>query len=114
MLTVHHLRRSQSERIVLAVRGARPRLRAQVLRPQQDQTCWQPAEYKALHHMGIAPVITDGDLRARRIGRDRRVHPRRSTVPVAWRAGLQDPDFARYLYWLHFANGTLQPIMGRT
>ena len=28
--------------------------------------------------------------------------------------GPDHPDFAHYLYWLHFANGTLQPSMGRS
>jgi glutathione S-transferase len=47
----------------------------------------------------------------------------RSTGRAAWLAararpgGLarsaSDRDFASYLYWLHFANGTLQPTMGR-
>ena len=27
--------------------------------------------------------------------------------------GPADPDFVPYLYWLHFANGTLQPTIGR-
>jgi len=27
--------------------------------------------------------------------------------------GAGDPDFASFLYWLHFANGTLQPYLGR-
>ncbi len=27
--------------------------------------------------------------------------------------GPDHPDFAAHLYWFHFANGTLQPVMGR-
>ena len=27
--------------------------------------------------------------------------------------GPDAPEYATYLYWLHFANGTLQPAMGR-
>ena len=29
------------------------------------------------------------------------------------RHGPDHPDFAAYLYWFHFANGNLQPAMGR-
>ena len=29
------------------------------------------------------------------------------------RLGPDHPDFASYLYWFHFANGNLQPVMGR-
>jgi glutathione S-transferase len=30
------------------------------------------------------------------------------------RLGPDHPDFASYLYWFHFANGNLQPVMGRS
>lgn len=39
--------------------------------------------------------------------------PARRQGPAGLARGPQEPDFASYLYWLHFANGTLQPIMGR-
>jgi glutathione S-transferase len=29
------------------------------------------------------------------------------------RLGPDHPDFASYLYWFHFANGNLQPVIGR-
>jgi glutathione S-transferase len=28
--------------------------------------------------------------------------------------GPAHPEFASYLYWFHFANGNLQPVMGRS
>ena len=30
------------------------------------------------------------------------------------RLGPDHPDFANYLYWFHFANGNLQPVLGRS
>ena len=45
----------------MALRGTGARLRAQALRSRADNRL-APDEYKALHPMGIAPVITDGDL----------------------------------------------------
>jgi glutathione S-transferase len=61
MLTVHHLGKSQSERIVwLCEELAIP---YELKRYARDPvTMLAPADYKALHPIGAAPVITDGDL----------------------------------------------------
>ena len=67
-----------------------------------------PAAYKALHPSGTAPVITDGDLVLAESGAI-------IDYIVAKHGGGQltlppsDADFANYLYWYHFANGSLMP-----
>ena len=61
MLTVHHLGISQSERIVWLCEELG--LDYQLVRyERRADNRLAPDEYKALHPMGIAPVITDGDL----------------------------------------------------
>jgi len=61
MLTVHHLGKSQSERIVwLCEELAIPYELKHTAR--DPKTMLAPPEYKALHTIGSAPVITDGDL----------------------------------------------------
>jgi glutathione S-transferase len=62
--------------------------------------------------MGIAPVITDGD---RVLGESGAIveYILAKRGPGGLARGPADPDFADYLYWLHFANGTLQPTIGR-
>ena len=59
MLTVHHLGKSQSERIVWLCEelGIPYELKLYARAP-----LLAPADYKALHPVGTAPVITDGDL----------------------------------------------------
>lgn len=114
MLTVHHLGKSQSERIVWLCEelGIPYELkiykRAPVLAPE---------DYRALHPIGSAPVITDdgitdGDLTLAESGAvvDYIIAKHgdgRLSVPK------DDPAFADYLYWFHFANGTLQPAFMR-
>jgi glutathione S-transferase len=65
-----------------------------------------------LHPIGAAPVICDGDLVLAESGAIMEYILARygngRLVPAA-----NDPDFAAHLYWFHFANGTLQPSMGR-
>ena len=61
MLIVHHLGKSQSERIVwLCEELAIPYELKHYTR--DPVTMLAPADYKALHPIGAAPVITDGDL----------------------------------------------------
>jgi len=69
-----------------------------------------PDEYKALHPMGIAPVITDGDLVLGESGAicdyicarygDGRLTPKPN-----------DPDFADHLFWFHWSNGTFMTTL---
>jgi glutathione S-transferase len=106
MITVHHLRISQSERIVwlLEELGLDYDLK---LYDRDPETRLAPAELKALHPMEIAPVITDGDLVLGESGAIidyiiGKYAPDTDLVP-----GADHPDFADHLYWYHFANATL-------
>jgi len=109
MLTVHHLGKSQSERIVwLCEELGLPYERKRYARAP----LLAPADYKALHPVGTAPVITDGDLVMAESGAI--VQYIVSTYGGGRLAlGAGHPDFASFLFWFHFANGTLQALMGR-
>lgn len=111
MLTVHHLGKSQSERIVWLCEelGVPYELKCY----ERDRaTMLAPPEYKALHPIGAAPVITDGATVLAESGAiveyiiAKHGAGRLSVAPT-------EANFADYLYWFHFANGTLQPAMGR-
>ena len=109
MLTVHHLGISQSERIVWLCEelGLTYELKRYDRRADNRLA---PDEYKKLHPMGIAPVITDGDLVLGESGAicdyicarygDGRLTP-----------GPNDPDFADHLFWFHWSNGTFMATL---
>ena len=111
MLTVHHLGKSQSERIVWLCEELE--IPFELRRYARDPvTVLAPAEYKALHPIGSAPVITDGDLVLAESGAIvEYIVAKYGNGRLVLRPG--DPDFAQFLYWFHFANGTLQAGMGR-
>jgi glutathione S-transferase len=109
MLTVHHLGISQSERIVwlceeLGLDYTFKRYE------RRDDNRLAPDEYKALHPMGIAPVIEDGDLVLGESGAicdylcarygNGKLSP-----------GPGDPDFADHLFWFHWSNGTFMATL---
>jgi glutathione S-transferase len=111
MLTVHHLGKSQSERIVWLCEELGIPYELKVHERHPVTRLAQP-DYKALHPIGAAPVITDGDVVlaesaaiidyiVAKYGKGRLV------------LAADHPDFAQFVYWFHFANGSLQPAMGR-
>jgi glutathione S-transferase len=107
MLTIHHLGISQSERIIwLCEELAIP---YDLVRYDRDpKTRLAPDAYKALHPMGLAPVIVDGDLILAESGAIiEYIINRYGAGQLA--IGSQDPAYVDYLFWFHFANGTLMP-----
>ena len=111
MLTIHHLGKSQSERIVWLCEelGVPYELK---LYQRDPVTILSPPELKALHPLGAAPVITDGDLVLAESGA---IIEYIIAIYGGGRLALgpAHPDFASYLYWFHFANANLQAHMGR-
>lgn len=109
MLTVHHLGASQSDRIVWLCEE----LEIPYTFKKYDRdpvTHLAPPEYKALHTGGSAPVITDGDVVLPESGAIieyiiAKYGNGRLTV------AKDDPEFANYLYFYHFANGSMMPTM---
>jgi glutathione S-transferase len=111
MIKIHHLGHSQSERILWLCEelGLPYRLQHYTRDPV---TRLSPPELVALHPLGAAPVLEDGDLLLAEsaaiveylIGR----HGAGRLKP-----GPEHPDYAAFLYWFHFANGNLQPTLLR-
>ena len=111
MLRIHHLGHSQSERIVWLCEelGLPYELRHYT---RDAVTILSPPELMALHPLGAAPLIEDGDLMLAE-----------SAAIVEYiivkhgggrlKLGPDHPDYAAFLYWFHLSNGNLQPAMGR-
>jgi len=109
LLTVHHLGRSQSERIVWLCEELGLNYELKRYERRKDNRL-APPEYKALHPMGTAPVITDGPLV---LGESAAIAEYLIATYGGGRLVVErgQPGFADYLYWFHFANGTLQPVV---
>ena len=106
MLTVHHLGESQSERIVWLCEELG--IAYDFIRYDREATGAAPPEYKALHPLGTAPIITDGGVALAESGAivediSRKYAGGRLIL------GPDHPQFADYLFWFHYANGSLVP-----
>jgi glutathione S-transferase len=110
VLIVHHLHKSQSERIVWLCEELG--IDYELVCHDRAPSGAAPPDYKAMHPIGIAPIIQDGDATLAESGAivdyilAKYGHGKLAAAP-------DDRSFADYLYWLHFANGTLQPLTGR-
>ena len=106
MLTVHHLRISQSERIVWLCEelGIEYDLK---LYNRDPETRLAPAELKALHPMEIAPLIEDNGTMLGESGAIVEYIVGKYAPDTDLAPGPDHPDFADHLYWFHFANATL-------
>ena len=110
MLTVHHLRISQSERIVWLCEELGLDYQLKVYDRRADNRL-APDEYKALHPMGIAPVITDGDLVLGESGAICDYICGRYGAGSSLTPAPDDPDFADHLFWFHWSNGTFMATL---
>ncbi|KAG7126748.1 Glutathione S-transferase 3 like protein [Verticillium longisporum] len=107
-LIVHHLHVSMSERI--------PWLCEELgvpyeLKGYDRDRLMAPAEFKALHPAGTAPVIQDGDLTLAESGAcveyiSHKHAQGKLFVPPS------RPEYATFLFWWHWSNATLQSALG--
>ena len=108
VITVYHLTISRSERIVWLLEELGLEYRMEV-HPREASGA-APDAMRAIHALGKAPVIRDGDTVLAESGAIveyivQRHGGGRLAIPPA------DPDFARYAYWMHFAEGSLMSLM---
>ena len=113
MITIHHLETSRSERIVWLMEELE--LNYRIDNFPRETTGAAPATLKTIHALGKAPVITDdqGDGKKRVLAESgaiveyvvNRYGGGRLSLPV------EHPAYSRYLYWLHFAEGSLMTLL---
>lgn len=109
MLTVHHLNNSRSQRLLWLLEELE--LPYTIKRYERDaKTMLAPPELKAVHPLGKSPLLTDGDLTLAESGAiieyllDRYGQGRLRPTPDA-------SDFLRYRFWMHYAEGSLMPLL---
>jgi glutathione S-transferase len=109
MITVHHLNNSRSHRVLWLLEELA--LPYEVVRYQRDEkTMLAPASLRAVHPLGKSPVITEAgrtvaesgaiiEYLAEKYGADR-------LIPAP-----SSDEHARYRYFLHYAEGSLMPLL---
>lgn len=103
MITIYHLNMSRSERIIWLMEELG--LPYQLEKFQREPGMEAPQSLRAIHPLGKAPVIRDGDTVMVESGAIieyiiNRHGGGRLGVPI------DSADYARYVQWMHFAEGS--------
>lgn len=103
-ITLYHLGVSQSDRIVWLLEELDLPYNLEWFDRGEDQLA--PPEYRALHPVGIAPIIRDGDTV---LGESAAIceYISQKHGGGALSVPPSDPNYAEYLYWMEF-NGNVQ------
>jgi glutathione S-transferase len=106
LLTVYHLRNSRSDRILWLLEELA--LDYEIVRYERDPTFRAPAAMREIHALGKSPIVRDGDVVLAESGAIvDYIVVRHGQGRLAPRHG--DPAWARYVFWLHFTEGSLMP-----
>ncbi|KAG6108027.1 hypothetical protein E4U14_003924 [Claviceps sp. LM454 group G7] len=106
-LIVHHLEKSQSERITLLCEELNI---PYDLKMYKRAPTLAPPEYKALHPQGTSPVIQHGDVTLAESGACMEYIVQKFGNGRLW-VQPSDAEYADFLYWWHWSNGTFQPTV---
>lgn len=108
-IVVHHLNNSRSQRVLWLLEELD--VPYEIVRYQRDpKTLLAPDALRRVHPLGKSPVVTDGELTLAESGaiiehladryREGHLAPARGT-----------PARLRYTYWLHYAEGSIMPLL---
>ena len=109
MITLHHLEKSQSIRILWLLEELGVAYEVK-LHDREPNTRLAPAAYKALSPLGTAPVITDGAVTLAETNAiiDYILDGQPGST---LRPKPGDTNRAAYLFWFHTCQGSLQPLL---
>ncbi len=110
MITVHHLNKSRSHRILWLLEELD--LPYDVIYYQREKTMLAPESLKRVHPLGKSPIITDGGLTLAESGAIiDYVEDRYDSAYLLAPQDTHGDSWIRYRYWLHYAEGSLMPLL---
>lgn len=108
MLTIHHLEKSRSFRIVWALEELQQQYQIKLYKRLPSFAA--PPELKRVHPLGKAPILEDA---GRTIAESAVILEYLQTKfdTAQHFKPQQDDDAFQYLYWMHYAEGSLMPLL---
>jgi len=107
MIVVHHLENSRSQRVLWLLEELE--VPYEIKHYKRDpKTMLAPPELKAVHPLGKAPVISDGDTVMAESGAILEYLVEKYAGGDL-KPALEDPRWRDYIYWMHYAEGSLMP-----
>lgn len=78
---------------------------------RDKETFLAPAILKKTHPLGKSPVLQDGSLTLAESGAIVEYLLARHNPTQQFKPTLESDDYPNYLYWLHYAEGSLMPLL---
>jgi glutathione S-transferase len=108
MIVVHHLNNSRSHRVLWLLEELG--LPYEIKHYQRDAGLLAPPSLRDIHPLGKSPVITDGGLTLAESGAIiDYLAESHSAAGLAPAPGT--PERIRYIYWMHYAEGSAMPLL---
>lgn len=108
MITVHHLNNSRSQRILWMLEELE--LPYQIKQYQREASMLAPEALKKVHPLGKSPVITDGNRVIAESGAILEYLAERYDAENRLKL-LDEEARLQSRYWLHYAEGSLMPLL---
>ncbi|WP_213949817.1 glutathione S-transferase [Luteibacter sp. dw_328] len=107
MITVHHLNNSRSQRVLWLLEELG--LPYEIVRYQRDaKTMLAPKELRAIHPLGKSPILQDGEVTLAESGAIVEYLLERYGQGRL-KPAVSSPDWLRFIYFLHYAEGSAMP-----
>ncbi len=108
MIKVHHLEDSRSQRVLWLLEKLEIKYR--VIRYERDpKTNLAPKELMEIHPLGKSPLIEDDGIIFAETGAIFEYLLDKYDPDFKWHPAKTDPRYRDYIYYLHFAEGSLMP-----
>lgn len=108
MLTVHHLNQSRSHRVIWALEELS--LPYEIVRYQREKNMLAPESLKRVHPLGKSPVVEDNGLILAESGAILE-YLQETYDPESALKPLDPAHKVQYRFWLHYAEGSLMPLL---
>ena len=107
MIIVHHLNNSRSQRVLWLLEELG--LPYEIVRYQRDpKTMLAPRELRAIHPLGKSPILQDGEVTLAESGAIVEYLLERYGQGRL-KPAVGSPDWLRFIYFLHYAEGSAMP-----
>ncbi|QLB20747.1 glutathione S-transferase [Vespertiliibacter pulmonis] len=110
MITLYALKQSRAYRIAWLLELLHLDYKIDVIE-RDSQTFLAPDRLRQIHPLGKSPLIVDGDLTLGESGAIVEYLLQRYGDQFSFKPAVDNAEYPNYLYWLHYAEGSIMPLL---
>ena len=110
MITLHALTQSRAYRIAWLLELLELDYQTEII-ARDEHTRLAPDSLRQIHPLGKSPLLQDGNLTLAESGAIVEYLLQRYGAHTTLKPAPESPDYPDYLFWLHYAEGSLMPLL---